>query len=77
MLKESIEKLDHAFKELLDNSALATHEVAHDLSCRIDALKSQILQKHKESPILLRPMATIKMWALLFKIKKFHRHSKN
>lgn len=71
MLKESIEKLDHTFKELLNNSDLATQEAAHDLSCRIEALKTQILQKQKESPIFLKPLATMKMWGLLFKIKKF------
>lgn len=71
MLKESIENINHTFKELLGNNLLATHEAARDLSFRIDTLKSHILQKQKESPILLRPLTTMKMLGMLLKIKKF------
>lgn len=77
MHQKAIETLADSCKNLLDNNHLVTQEAAIDLSGRIEALKFQILQQHKASPVFLRPFNALKMWVLLFKIKKLESLLKN
>lgn len=68
MNTDSIEKLDHAFKELLEDGSLATQEAVENLQARVQELKNSVLGTKST---ISRLYAASKQLDLYFKIRNF------